>query len=574
MSGDGKCEDHKKVMIDKALLYSNAIHISTMWRGESAVAYNYLFMPSLAYGLPETTLTKEECEAIQRPVVNAILPKMGIARSAPRKVVFGTKQYGGLGLTHLAALQGNIILQHLLGHLRCGDTTGELMQMLLEYTQLECGCRGNPLLQDYKNYECLLLNKNWIAEVWVHLSTCKTTVEINGLWIPKENRKRDLTIMERLVASGRFSGKELQQINYCRIYLQVLFMSDIANVKETEVEEWARRGKRQSGRKSYWEWPVQQRPVSWKAWKDAIEYLAPDNQISPTLGEWNKSHHQVMEWYVDCISNMLYRHTEGVWLRYHTSNVSRMRLRSEGDGCDKPERVMHIVETSERTRYIEVTELNKIGEEVTSECDVPFHYESGIGNSGRQLPWHVQRLVGDIAALDVPDNWDSNEPRDLLVATDVSVVFGVGYHSCVITNMNEKMILSGGGPDDGDPLLLTSYRSELGGLASALAVLGMLQRSGCLNIRSVKCVSDNQSAVRACKRKPTESIFHRTASDYDLLATITNLQADWCNGINIQYAWVRGHADSLERETTREERASIISDKLCDIIREITTGRD
>jgi hypothetical protein len=207
-----------------------------------------------------------------------------------------------------------------------------------------------------------------------------------------------------VVASGRFSGKELQQINYCRIYLQVFFMSDIANVKGTEVEEWARKGKRQSGRKSDWEWPVQQRPVSWKAWKDAIEYLAPDNQISPTLGEWNKSHHQVMEWYVDCISNTLYRHTEGVWIRHHTSNTSRMRLCSEGDGCDKPERVMHIVETSERTRYIEATELKKICEEGESECDVPFHYDTGIGYSGRQLPWHVKRRVGDISTLDVRDN--------------------------------------------------------------------------------------------------------------------------------------------------------------------------
>jgi hypothetical protein len=196
--------------------------------------------------------------------------------------------------------------------------------------------------------------------------------------------------------------------------------------------------------------------------------------------------------------------------------------------------------------------LKKIYEEGTSECDVPFHYETGIGNSGRQLPRHVQRLVGDISALDVPENWDSNEPRDLLVAMDGSVVFGVGYHSWIITTMYENVILSGGGPDDGDPLLMTSYRSELGGLASALAVLGMLERSGRLNIRSVKCVSDNQSAVRACKRKPTESIFHRTESDYDLLATITNLQEEWCNGINIQYAWVRGHADSLDRETTRE----------------------
>jgi hypothetical protein len=144
--------------------------------------------------------------------------------------------------------------------------------------------------------------------------------------------------------------------------------------------------------------------------------------------------------------------------------------------------VTHIVETSERPRYIEVTGLKKICEEGTLECDVPFHYETGIGDSGRQLPRHVQRLVGDISALDVPEKWDSNEPRDLLVATDGSVVFGVGYHIWVIITTDEKVIISGGGPDDGKPLLMTPYRSELGGLASALAVLGMLERSGRLNI--------------------------------------------------------------------------------------------
>jgi hypothetical protein len=107
--------------------------------------------------------------------------------------------------------------------------------------------------------------------------------------------------------------------------------------------------------------------VSWKAWKDAIEYLAPDNEISPTLGEWNKLHHQTMEWYVDSIINTLYRHTEGVRLRHHKSNISRMRFSSEGVGCDKPERVTHIVETSERPRYIEVTGLKNICEEGTRE---------------------------------------------------------------------------------------------------------------------------------------------------------------------------------------------------------------
>jgi hypothetical protein len=113
---------------------------------------------------------------------------------------------------------------------------------------------------------------------------------------------------------------------------------------------------------------------------------------------------------------------------------------------------------------------------------VPFHYETGIEDKGRQLPRHVHILIGDIAALDVPENWYSNEPRDLLMATDGSVVFGGGYHIWLITTTDEKVILSGGGPDDWEPLLMTSYRSELGGLASALAVLGMLERSGRLNI--------------------------------------------------------------------------------------------
>jgi hypothetical protein len=127
ISGDGKCNAQKKAMKEKAILYGEAIRSSTMWRRESSMAYNAFYMPSLGYGTPDTTLSMKDCEEIQRPVVNAILPKMGIARTAPITVVFGTAQYGGLGLTHLAALQGHTRLKYLLGHLRCDDATGRLM---------------------------------------------------------------------------------------------------------------------------------------------------------------------------------------------------------------------------------------------------------------------------------------------------------------------------------------------------------------------------------------------------------------------------------------------------------------
>jgi hypothetical protein len=57
-------------------------------------AYTSFYMPSLGYGTPSTTLIKKDCEEIQKPVVNVMLSKTGIAHSAPGAVVFGTAQFG------------------------------------------------------------------------------------------------------------------------------------------------------------------------------------------------------------------------------------------------------------------------------------------------------------------------------------------------------------------------------------------------------------------------------------------------------------------------------------------------
>jgi hypothetical protein len=87
--------------------------------------------------------------------------------------------------------------------------------------------------------------------------------------------------------------------------------------------------------------------------------------------------------------------------------------------------------------------------------------------------------------------------QDIIVATDGSVVFGVGYHSWVVATDKEQVLLMGGGPDDGYHLLMTSYRSELGGIASGLAVIGTLVRSGKIKVKTVKFVSDNEAEIKA-----------------------------------------------------------------------------
>jgi hypothetical protein len=105
---------------------------SLHWRSESAVAYNLLYLPSLGYEMCATTPSLQECEDNQRPVINKILPKMGITRKAARAVVFGMAECGGIGLDHLATLQGHSRLQYLLGHLQCGDHADQLTRMLIE----------------------------------------------------------------------------------------------------------------------------------------------------------------------------------------------------------------------------------------------------------------------------------------------------------------------------------------------------------------------------------------------------------------------------------------------------------
>jgi hypothetical protein len=121
-------------------------------------------------------------------------------------------------------------------------------------------------------------------------------------------------------------------------------------------------------------------------------------------------------------------------------------------------------------------------------------YTSGIGNCIQALPKHVQRLVGNIPTLAMPTVWETTEPKYLIVATDGSVLFGVRYQSWVIATADEEILLTGCGPDDGHPLLMTSYQLDVGGLSAGLTVVGTLARSDIINI-PVKCVCDNKSSI-------------------------------------------------------------------------------
>jgi hypothetical protein len=111
---------------------------------------------------------------------------------------------------------------------------------------------------------------------------------------------------------------------------------------------------------------------------------------------------------------------------------------------------------------MEIMDKCKISQRPTINPPPLVPYTSDIGTCIKAVPKHVQRLVRDVPAMRKPMGWDPAAPVNI-IATDGSVTFRVGYHSWVVVTEDEDILLQGGGPDDGDLLLMQSYMSELRG---------------------------------------------------------------------------------------------------------------
>jgi hypothetical protein len=90
---------------------------------------------------------------------------------------------------------------------------------------------------------------HWIAGIWEHLHSYKSTLKITAEWKSLPNLKNDVSMMESLTETEEFTATKLREINRCRIYLRVFYISDIASHDGQGIAEWARKGWRDAGRK-------------------------------------------------------------------------------------------------------------------------------------------------------------------------------------------------------------------------------------------------------------------------------------------------------------------------------------
>jgi hypothetical protein len=237
--------------------------------------------------------------------------------------------------------------------------------------------------------------------------------------------------------------------------------------------------------------------------------------------------HQESEWWLSVWDKCIDKQNCGEWTQFSQLNVGRLRFSTTPRTVPHPHCFSHRIQVTQITHYHKVAEkLNIVCRSNVGTTHIQTH-TSGIGLSFLALPRHIQRLTGNIPALPTPPPFDFDEPLYLIIATDGSVLFGVGYHGWVLATKEETILLRWGGSDDGIQSLMTSYRSELGGLVTGLAFLGTIFRSGAMSIRSIRFICDNESAVTAARRPKSESIFHNTRCDWDLITMIQDLIVRW-----------------------------------------------
>jgi hypothetical protein len=132
------------------------------------------------------------------------------------------REFGGIGLYNLSVEQFIAWMETLLQDYGAGFTTSKKLEASLKAIQLEIGCAGNPLNEDYTTLG-LLATEGWVKAVWEWASHYGYKVALD---YPTEKlpRRNDISLMSLFLERGK-TGKELTSLNQCRITHQSKHLS-------------------------------------------------------------------------------------------------------------------------------------------------------------------------------------------------------------------------------------------------------------------------------------------------------------------------------------------------------------
>jgi hypothetical protein len=299
--------------------YSTAISTSKLTRAAALTSYVQHLLPKVRYRLPALTASQQDCERLSTPILMAVLPKLHINRNTSRSIIYGPVTLGGLGFPNVYIYQGIDKLHLLLGHLRLNDMVGQLLHIDLTYVQLLSGSGQLFLKQPRDKYSCL--ESGWLTSIWDFTFKANLQFHYSRAWIPNLPREKDTFLME-LFQSYRLNTQEMRILNKCRIYLQVLTLSDITSADGIYILPEVKAGHPPADRTSNLHWPLQGNPSKsdWTLWASTLANLETKARLIAPLGGWIAPTHQTWHTWVEPLTRQLYKRSQNRFNLYQPIN--------------------------------------------------------------------------------------------------------------------------------------------------------------------------------------------------------------------------------------------------------------
>ena len=271
--------------------FCRVINCSHLTRTEAECFYWAIYRLSANYVLPTTYFTKDALHKIQAQAHRAMVGRMGYCRNTAREILFGPKRYGGAGFFHLYDDQGYGQIRMFMKLWRSPHTQGgKLVRVVHSWAQF-CVGTGTPILQNVKTRWPHFKSK-WLNSLRNYLRDIGGTIRLHQHGVCSLQRVNDVFIMDVAISSKKFGPAALKRINYCRMYLNVLLLSDITTPNGKYIDPAAYEGNRRALHSEATGQNVNQtRPneKAWAEWRKCLHLLSnrtSQHTLTNPLGPW------------------------------------------------------------------------------------------------------------------------------------------------------------------------------------------------------------------------------------------------------------------------------------------------
>jgi hypothetical protein len=135
------------------------------------------------------------------------------------------------------------------------------------------------------------MEAKWLQSLREYLRHIGGSLQLDSSYIPSLERVHDHHIMDIIIQSAKFTPKEIKTLNYCRMYLQAVTLSDITNAAGNALDMHMLAGNVDniSSSISTWHHFHQQRPYeeAWELWREANKlWSKADGKLHQPLTKW------------------------------------------------------------------------------------------------------------------------------------------------------------------------------------------------------------------------------------------------------------------------------------------------